>query len=357
MARFRHFLWPLMVTALVLLTVVGLSACSTPQTTFAPKSDAAERIHAVYILVTVMASLVGAGVLAGLIYALVRFRARPGRVASQFHGNTTLEVLWTVIPAAILVVIGVPSVLALVETERDPDEDALHIRVTAHQWWWEFEYEGLGPDGGLLRTANELHLPVGRQAVITIESADVIHSFWVPQLVGKADAMPGRVSKLEPFTPKEVGVYYGQCAEFCGSAHALMRFRAVVEPLAEFDGWVIALQTAPADPIGLAARGRDLFFGVPSCIACHRIAGTFAQGQIGPDLSRFGSRLTMGAGILDNTEENVRDWIYDLRSVKPVGDSPGFMPSFGTLPSDDPRRLTREDATAIAAYLRSMRVE
>ena len=347
--------WPwLTILALVL---IGLAACSTPQTTFEPKSDAAERIHATYILLVVMASLVGAGVLAAMVYVMVRFRARPGRVATQTHGHTGLEIVWTVIPAAILVVITVPSVMVLAQQYRDPDPDALHVKVTGHQWWWEFEYQGLGPDGGPLVTANELHLPLGRQVSITLEAKDVIHSFWVPQLAGKVDALPGRTTTVEPFTPKETGVFYGQCAEFCGSAHALMRFRVIVESLAAFEGWTAALQSPPAAASGLAAQGQQLFFGAAGCIACHTIAGTVAQGKLGPDLTRYGARLTMGAGVLENNQQNTADWIYDLRSIKPVSEGALFMPSFGTLPSSDPRRLTRGDAAAIAAYLLSMRVE
>ena len=351
----QHWRW-LVILALAAV-VLGLSACSTPQTTFAPKSDAAERTHAVYILLTVMASLVGAGVLVAMVYIMVRFRARPGRTASQTHGHTLLEIIWTVIPVSILVLITIPSVMVLAQQYRAPDPDALRITVTGHQWWWEFEYEGLGPDGGTLVTANELHLPVGRQVSLTLKSKDVIHSFWVPQLVGKTDSIPGRTNVLEPFTPKEVGTYYGQCAEFCGSAHALMRTRAIVEPLAEFEKWVAALQTPPAPTGGLAAQGQQLFFGAAGCIACHTIAGTAAQGKVGPNLTRYGSRLTTGAGILENNDENTAAWIYDLRSLKPVGEGALVMPSFGELSASDPRRLSRQDTEAIAAYLRGMRVE
>jgi len=360
MARFRRLHWPLVATALLALAVtLGLAACSTPQTTFDPKSDAAQRTHDIYILLTVLASLVGAGVLGALVFALWRFRSRPGHVAAQFHGHTGVEVLWTLIPAAILVVITVPSVLAMVEADRDPDADALLITVTGHQWWWEVEYQSLGPDGGALVTANELHLPVGRQVGITLESDDVIHSFWVPQLVGKLDALPGRTAALEPFTPSEVGVYYGQCAEFCGVAHAMMRFRVIVEPLAEFERWAAALQTAPTQPAGLAAQGQGLFLSA-GCIVCHTIAGTSAQGKVGPDLTRFGSRLTLGAGILENNEENLKDWIYDIRALKPVADDGGvqYMPSFGTLAADAVpyRGLTESDIAALTAYLLGMRV-
>jgi len=268
-----------------------------------------------------------------------------------------LEIVWTAIPVAVLLLITVPSVMVLSQQYREPEPDALRITVTGHQWWWEFEYEGLGPKGGPLVTANELHLPLGRQVSLTLKSKDVIHSFWVPQLVGKTDALPGRVNVLEPFTPKEVGTYYGQCAEFCGSAHALMRTRAIVQPLAEFEKWTAALQAPPAPAGGLAAQGQQLFFGAAGCLACHTIAGTAAQGKVGPNLTRYGSRTTVGAGILENSDGNTAAWVYDLRSLKPVEEGALFMPSFGELPASDPRRLSRQDAEAIAAYLRGMRVE
>lgn len=354
MLRSPNSLWVI----LILIALLGLAACSTPQTTFEPKSDAAERTHAIYILLTIMATLVGAGILGAMAYVMIRFRAKPGKAPSTTHGHVGLEILWTLLPAAVLVFIAVPSVMALAEEYRDPDPGALKITATGHQWWWEFEYEGLGPDGGPLITANELHLPLGQQVSIELLSNDVIHSFWVPQLVGKADVLPGRTTTLEPFTPKEIGVYYGQCAEFCGTAHALMRFRVIVEPLARFEHWATALQSAPDDPTSeLAAAGKSLFFGRATCFTCHSIAGTLAQGKTAPDLSRFGSRLTLAAGSLENTPTNAGNWIYDLRSLKPIPDNPLAMPSFGELSDDDPRKLTRDEASAIAAYLLEMKVE
>jgi cytochrome c oxidase subunit 2 len=360
MARFRHHRWPLLTSLLLLIALSGFTACSTQLTTFEPRSDAAERTHAIYILLVVLASLIGAGVLAAMVYIMIRFRAKPGRQASQTHGNTTIEIIWTIIPAGILLLIGVPSVLALIQAHREPADDALRIEVTGHQWWWEVEYAGLGPDGGPLVTANEIHIPVGVEIAIELESVDVIHSFWVPQLVGKMDAIPGRTTKLEPFTAKEVGVFFGQCTEFCGTAHAMMRFRVIVEPLADFERWMDALQEPPGQTTGLASQGQQLFTS-SGCTVCHAIAGTVAQGTVGPNLTRFGSRLTVGAGLLENTDENVSDWIFDLRAIKPVPDDGGvrFMPSFGTLPRDSLPfpNLTEGEVHAITAYLRGMRVE
>ena len=358
MVRLSRFRRPLLAT--LLIAIAGSAACSSPQTTFEPRSDAADGIQSLYIFVIIAASIVGAAVLAAMVYIMVRFRARPGHKAQQIHGNTTLEIVWTIAPIVVLVAITVPTVLGVVNAARDPEPDALRINVTAHQWWWEYEYEGLGPDGGPLVTANELRVPVGRQVAITLESDDVIHSFWVPQLVGKTDAIPGNVNVLEPFTPNEVGMFWGQCAEFCGSAHALMRFRVHVDSLADFQRWVTVLNTPPEQPTGLAATGAGLFIEA-GCTVCHTISGTAALGKVGPDLSRLGARTTIGAGIVDNNVENLRDWIFDLREFKPVGEMvPGelrLMPSFGVDPPEGFKRLSNDEAAAIAAYLNGMTIE
>jgi cytochrome c oxidase subunit 2 len=198
-------------------------------------------------------------------------------------------------------------------------------------------------------TANELHIPAGREVAITLHSVDVIHSFWVPELVGKTDMIPGRTNELHTFTAYEPGIYYGQCAEFCGSAHALMRFRVVVDTTADFNRWVTAHNTPPAAPApGTAeARGQLQF---AACAGCHAISGTTAQGRIGPDLTLFGERHTLAAGILDNTDANLRAWIHDVRSVKPIPNEPRFMPTFAGV-------LNEGQISDIAAYLRSLRIQ
>ena len=251
--------------------------------------------------------------------------------------------------------VGVPTIFAVVGATRAPSDDALHINVIAHQWWWEVEYPGLGPDGGPLVTANELHIPIGREVAIHLTSDDVLHSFWVPRLIGKVDAVPNHPNNLEPFTANEIGVFYGQCAEFCGAAHALMRFRVIVDPTAVFEQWVAALQTPPEAPESgsFLASGEGIFIG--NCSACHTVFGTAAQGTIGPDLTRFGARLTLGAGILDNTAENAEEWIADIRDIKPVpegalGNGKPAMPAFNTFLSD-------AEIAAVAAYLRSQTVQ
>ena len=340
--------------ALVIIAIVALTGCDAPQTTFSPKTEAAQRIQTVYILVIILASMVMLVVMGALVYALIRFRSRPGREASQVRGNHRLETAWTIAPALVLVVIAVPTVLAIASAAEDPGPDALQVHVVAHQWWWEVQYPGLGPEDPEnpdirlpLVTANEIHLPLGREVSITLESADVVHSFWVPQLVGKVDAFPGHESRLPAFTPQEVGVFFGQCAEFCGLSHANMKFRVIVDSLGDFNRWVQALQTPPDPPTGLAAQGQQLFMGQGGCLVCHTVAGTAAQGKIGPDLTRFGARLTLGAGILDNTPENLGDWISNLQAEKPGA---LFMPIFE-------EQLSPQEIDALAAYLRSMQVE
>jgi cytochrome c oxidase subunit 2 len=358
----RKFLrWPVMVGLLLLLVAV-LSACTNPQTTFSPKSDTAQSIQTIYLLVIVMASIVMVGVFGVLGFALFRFRDRPGRVASQTHGNTKLEIIWTLLPIAILVIVGAPALIAVAGSAKAPDEDALHINVVGHQWWFEVQYPGMGPEDPNnpgerlpLITANEVHLPVGKQIYVTLESVDVIHSFWIPQLIGKTDMIPGTVNELQTFTPQEVGVFYGQCAEFCGTAHAQMRFRAVVESLGDFNEWAVALQTPPADPVSeLAAAGQTLFLA-KGCVACHTIYGMpGAAGKVGPDLTLLGDRRTIGAGIVDNTDEALQKWISNPQELKP---GTLHMPSFGLLSNENPQHMSDAEIRAVSAFLRGMALE
>lgn len=343
MVRFPKLRPAILTAVLAALLLVALAACSSPQTTFDPRSDVADSIHTIYILVTVLASLVGFAVLVAMTWLLIKFRAKKGVPARQIHGNAKLEVAWTIAPIFVLVAVALPTMFWIAGTAGNREPDALEIIATGHQWWFEYEYTNL--DSGPLITANELHIPIGRQVAITLESDDVIHSFWVPQLVGKTDMMPGRVNELHRFTPNEIGVFYGQCAEFCGSAHALMRFRVHVDSVADFDAWVTGQNRPPAtEPGTAAARGQALFAG---CAGCHTISGTTAQGRIGPDLTLFGERLTLAAGVIDNTDSNLRQWIGDVRSIKPIPDEPRFMPTFAGALSDG-------DISDIAAYLKSL---
>lgn len=271
-----------------------------------------------------------------LLYAVFRFRARdPQAVPPQIHGNNTLEISWTTATALGLAVIFAMTWRTMTATSTPP-ADALPVKVIGHQWWWEFQYPTLG-----VTTANELVIPVGRPVRAIVTSADVIHSFWVPQLGGKMDAIPGRENVLWLQADVE-GTYYGQCAELCGISHANMRVRVRVVSEAEFQRWVEAQQAPAAQPVEpLAQQGYQVFMS-KACVGCHTIAGTPAQGKVGPDLTHVGSRTTIAAGLLENTPENLARWLEDPPAVKPGS----LMPRLG---------LTPEEIQALVAYLSSLK--
>jgi cytochrome c oxidase subunit 2 len=239
-----------------------------------------------------------------------------------------------IVPTAVLIVLGVVTVAATADLRR-AEEGALRIEVEGYKWWWEARY----PDSGLV-TANEIHVPVGRPVELELTSADVIHSFWVPQLAGKVDMVPGQRNVLR-FRADEPGEYRGQCAEYCGLQHGRMSFLVIADPAAEFDRWVEAHQRPPEPAGELAARGEEVFVR-SSCAGCHAVRGTSAQGQLGPDLSDFGSRRTIGALTVENNRGNLAGWIVDAQSIKPGN----LMPPV----SVDPAELE-----ALIAYLESLR--
>jgi cytochrome c oxidase subunit 2 len=364
MVRFPKHRPTILTVVLAALLLVVLGACTSPSNTFDPKSDVTDSILTLYVLVTVVASIVGFAVLVGMAWLLWRFRAKEGVPARQIHGNTKLEIAWTIAPIFVLLLIGIPTMFWIASSADVPESTAdnitevgipgkgLEVIAIGHQWWFEFRYPGLGPDGADLVTANELHIPDGVDITVTLLSDDVVHSFWVPQLVGKTDMLPGRENMLHTFKAIEVGTYVGQCAEFCGAAHALMQFRVQVETLGDFTEWVGAHNAGPDAPeVGTAAFRGSLLVG--ACAQCHTIQGTGLAGEVGPDLSLFGERSTLGAGILDNTDENLRQWIGDVRSIKPVTDAAvnpaRYMPQY--LESG---LLDEGQIGDLAAYLRSL---
>lgn len=335
---------------------VALAACrdTLPQSSLNPAGPQARTIENLFIPVFWIAVGVFVVVEGAIVFAAIRYRQRKGQDANpvQVHGNTKLEIIWTVIPAVILAVISVPTIGTIFELAKTPTgSDVVNVRVVAHQWWWEFEY----PDLGVV-TSNELHMPLNRPVHLEMESQEVaesgsdinaipvIHSLWVPRLGGKQDIVPGRVNTmtLEADIP---GIYQGQCAEFCGLSHASMRFRVIAESDAEFDAWVEAQKAPPAEPAAgtLEAEGSELFNN-GSCIGCHINVGTLdAKGaKIGPNLADFGARHTLGAGIYDNTPENLARWLDDPRRMKPGV----VMPDYD---------LTEDQIEALVAYLRSLK--
>lgn len=317
-----------------------IQACSGeyPQSALHPASDFAERLDGLFWQIFWWAVGVFVVVEGILIYTIIRFRARPDSERPKpVHGHTLLELGWTIAPALILVAIAIPTIRTIFVVDNPPPEGAdLTIEVIGHQWWWEFRYPELG-----IVTANEAHVPVGQTVDLRLRSADVLHSFWVPRLGGKRDLVPGRENFIW-FRPDSVGVFWGQCAEYCGIAHALMGLRFIVDEASDFDAWVASNQ-APAveQNEGLASQGRDVFMN-SACISCHTIRETQALGRLGPDLTHVGSRLTIAAGVLDTNAENLARWIRDPQEVKPGS----LMPNTG---------LTDQQVEQLVAYLLSLR--
>jgi cytochrome c oxidase subunit 2 len=324
-------------SALLLAGCQQFADSSLPQTTVFPASDYGDMIQSLYSLIFWMAVVVFIGVEGFLLYTVIRFRRkRADEMPAQTHGNMRLEVAWTVLPSIVLLVISIPSIGTIFESDTIPSKVDVHIKVTGHQWWWEVEYQDLG-----VVTANEFHLPVGKTVSVNLASADIVHSFWVPRMGGKVDVFPNRSNHLW-FTPKETGEFYGQCVEFCGMQHANMRMRLFVDTPAQFDEWVQRQrQPAPQPDGALAQRGAQVFQKT-ACVSCHTIRGTKAEAKIGPDLTHVGGRKTIAAGIMDNTTENLTRWVRDPQGVK-VESKMIKVP------------LTDQDLAAVVAYIQSLK--
>ena len=277
-----------------------------------------------FVLEIVLATLVVAAVAAVAIYSMARFRDRPGAPEPpQIHGNTKLELAWTAAPALLLLVLYILTVRTMSTVEAQP-ENELRIRVIAHQWWWEFEYPELG-----IVTANELQVPVGQPVRLELESADVAHNFWIPQFGWKKDNTPNHVTMIHVLADQP-GVYDGSCNEYCGLQHAWMRVRAIATPPEQFQAWVArSQQPAPA----VIPRGQQVF-QQNTCINCHAIQGV-GGARVGPDLSHFGSRTIIGAGVVENTPDNLHAWLRDPQQIKPGA----LMPGYQDMPDEDLRAL------------------
>ncbi|MFS8531249.1 cytochrome c oxidase subunit II [Sphaerobacter thermophilus] len=331
--------------ALTVALVVFVSGCAggTPQSASDPAADNARKIWDLFMPIFWMSVVVFVIVQGIIIVALIRFRRRPNDpIPHAMHGNTKLEIAWTLAPALILAAIAVPTITTIADLARDPGDEALTVRAIGQQWWWAFEY----PESGVV-TADELHVPVGRPIRVELESKDIIHSFWVPRLAGKQDVVPGRTNTIH-FTADAVGEYSGQCAEFCGAQHANMKFKVIVQTEEEFEAW-LEQQLQPAvepEPGSVEAQGKELFMA--NCLGCHTIQGTEAQGKVGPDLTHFGSRNMIAGGGVPYSTENLKEWIHNAPSVKPGQPGrPLQMPAF--------TRLSDEEVDALVAYLESLK--
>ena len=428
-------------TAACSLALAGCSAKEYPNTIFEGHTEFNREVLSLWHSLFFWAAIVFIIVEFGLVWVMWRYRRREGQPAPKHvHGNTTLEITWTAIPAVILVFIAVPTVRAIFRTQAKAVPSALQVEVIGHQWWWEFRY----PEYGVI-TANELYLPIGRTVNFKLTTADVLHSFWIPRLGGKRDLISNHVNYLW-FTPDSIDVnaWNGSCNEYCGASHANMRFRAFTVTPAEFEGWIAHMKTpaafgatvpasaapataTPTSPataniagstqttattpaaspatavpnavattpqgtpvttasytgyplekfpayavpnaplpdavtfadglVGDPGRGQQIY-SRSACIGCHMIAGNpMSVGQIGPNLTHFASRLTLGAALFPNDARHLARWIKNARAMKPGS----IMPTLGAgqydpfLKTTITSGLTDQEIADIVAYLRALK--
>lgn len=274
-----------------------------------------------------------------ITYAVIKFRHKSGDDRSeppQVYGSTQIELAWTVLPILITVVLILVTARTIGEIQNAKlSDDRLRVRVVGHQWWWEIHY----PEYGIV-TANEVHVPVSREGAkrpteLLLQSADVIHSFWAPQLAGKVDLVPNRDNNLW-IEPEITGIFLGNCAEYCGTQHANMKIRVVVQEPADFELWVKNQQKPPVDNPQVA-KGKALFNSV-SCVNCHTIGQSPINAVFGPNLTHLMSRQTLGAGVAPLTPEKLREWVKDPQPMK-VG---CLMPNM---------QLSQPEVDEIVAYL------
>ena len=364
--------WVLGLAVLALLA----SACvsDAPQDSLNPQGPYAETIYDLFVPVFWVAVAIFVIVEGLLLLFVFRYRRRKGRSAempTQVHGNNRLEIGWTILPALILAGVAVPTVTTIFDLAREPTGNVLEVNVLAHQWWWEFDYPNEG-----INTANELHIPTGRPINLTMCAVGlgyedqpspsecqpgppdgappaaigdgVIHSFWVPELAGTQDVVPGQTTTLV-LQADEPGTYSGQCKEFCGLSHAYMKFAVVAHTPEDYDAWVRDQQADAAmpEPGSLAATGMDVFLN-GQCIACHAVQGledangnpVVANG--GPNLTHFASRECFAGCWLQNDDaEELAKWLDDPASVK----AGSWMPDYG---------LTPDEIEALVAYMQSL---
>ena len=341
---------------------------------FDPASPPAESIRSLSVLVLAITGFIFVVVEGILIYSIVRFRRRAADGAAeppQVYGSKPIEIAWTAAPALIVFVLALVTARTLWEVNVPPPQpkegdNTLFVTVVGRQWWWEYTYDhyngkpirAVGRDGKEtdlpVITANELHIPAAPpkgpdetseeyekkyRVFLTLKSADVCHSFWVPRLGGKTDLIPGRTNSMW-FRTDRPGLYVGQCAEYCGTQHANMLIRVVVDSPRDFDAW-LENERKPAADDPDAGAGRSAFLA-QSCVNCHRIRGTPSQGGYAPDLTHLMRRQTLASGMVPNTPEYLRRWVADPQQIK----TGCLMPAFGL---DDRQR---DD---IVRYLETLR--
>jgi len=350
--------WRLLSVFAILALV--LSGCGEPfLSALQPAGEVAKQQYDLILLSLGIMTLVIIVVVIIFVFAIIRFRRKKGdnKIPKQVEGSHTLEIVWTVIPIVLLLILAVPTVAvtfsqgdvaAIDKKDADGNRDALVVNVRAHLYWWEFEY----PDLGIV-TSQDLVIPTEEKVYFQLQGADVKHSFWVPPLGGKLDTNPENINKFwlivdNDKAEKAGNIFYGKCAELCGPSHALMDFKVKAVSKDEFDGWVAGMQKAdkPQPSSELAKQGEEVFN--QSCITCHAVTPsneTPAQARKAPNLAGFGERERV-AGILEHNEDELKKWLKDPEKIKPGNKMTGTYPA-----------LSDQDLDALAAYLMELKVE
>jgi cytochrome c oxidase subunit 2 len=323
-----------------LTLLLVLSACTTNANFLYPASPVSAGQANLFWIILWMSVGVFVLVWALLIINIVRFRRRKndsGEEPRQKYGSLRLEIIWTAIPILLVLTLFILSILTIrASAAPQPGSQDVNITVIGHQWWWEFDYPDLG-----IQTANEMHVPAGRNIKLKIQSADVIHSFWVPQLANKIDAIPGMVNNLW-FRSDQTGVYEGHCAEFCGANHAQMGMKVFVEPQKDFDTWVSGQQAPPPQPSSeLQQRGYTLITqGI--CSTCHNFGDHKAANPIAPNLTHVMSRTMIAGEYFPNNAQYMQAWLTNNQAMKPGNAMSGI-------------HLSQEDIQALLSYLMTLK--
>ncbi|HTP11411.1 MAG TPA: cytochrome c oxidase subunit II [Anaerolineae bacterium] len=334
----------MVVTALLSVLAIPAFAqegTSTQPSSLNPAGPNSAAIASLFTVVLVIATAVFVVVEGLILISAFRFRHRVKDTSepTQVHGNTKAEIAWTILPALIVVTLFVMALQTQQTLDTKPVAAApeqITVKVIGHQFWWEYQYSDLG-----ITTATDLVIPTDTVVNLELTSADVIHSFWVPQLNGKTDAFPNHVNTtwIQANTP---GIYYGQCAELCGASHANMRVVVVAKTPDEFDQWVKQQQAAPVEPTDALAQQGQQTFMTGACIGCHTINGTAANGKVGPNLTHLASRTSLAGGSLTESDGNLRRWLANPPALKPGS----MMPNLN---------LTTTEIDALVAYLQSLK--
>jgi cytochrome c oxidase subunit 2 len=345
--------------------VLALTACSSPQTIFDPKGSNAQKINDLQVPVFIAAGVVGVIVFVMLTYVMITGRRRRHAADDdprQIHGNTRVEIGWTIVPFLILLGVAIPTVATLISIDRQP-ANAMKISVYGQQWWWSYQYDINGDGIPEVVTPNELVIPVGQPVTLEVQSRDVIHSFWIPALNGTRDAVPGRVQTLQ-IVANQPGVFQGQCKEFCGLSHANMRARAIAMEPSDFQTWLSEQQQGPPTPAtgSTAAQGLDLFKA--KCAQCHQIntvndieGNAALVAKYAPNLTHLMSRTVFASAMFPlyvtqpdgkqvfNRNE-LEAWLRDPPAMLPMAPDEGRgMPNL---------QLSESEIDQLIAYLQTL---